>query len=381
MYTFLTVGPTTITPEVTQSLPTTSAPLQSSSTTEVPLIAEPPSAFTFAPDLPSPSQRSDDVTTPDQALASILSPPLHPLQPDNSLRGSNASLSSTIQQTGRGRMETQTEPASLQSLITSHGIGAFNNIAPQSTTQGGLTQGHSVQGSLALSNSSSSLNIATSEVSIQQTPQLPVTSMSFTRHQDPSLSLSFLPPQPHPPVQSNIGSFTLPALTLPPHLQSGDHHSLSFETSSQSLNGLLGDTSAQSRNLSQILNPQKDLSPQQNICVSTTSPQSESIFSSTASLPGVPPPMPVSLPHPIMASGNLPGGLTNPSTLPLFPGMPNMYSYPYPNSLQPLPSQSASSSMPPFPPQGLMSRYPAPYVTPSLYSGSQPPITNTNYNR
>lgn len=205
-----------------------------------------------------------------------------------------------------------------------------------------------------------STTAANSAVPIQDT--ILSTSLRFSRHQDHSLPLNFVQSQGH---QTNIGNFSLPPLALPSHLQS--EHSLAYESPAQSLNGLLGDSSNQPRNL-QVLNlPQKDTLPSVTHCEPSVS-----------SLPGLISQMPVSLPHPIMAaSGNLPSGLPNPSSLPIFPGMPNMYSYPYPTSLSSLSSQAPSTTnMPPFPSQGLVSRYPAPYVTPSLYGSSQPPIMN-----
>lgn len=350
--------------EACRSGPTTSARPSTSSTTDVPLIAEPPSSFSFNSDLTSHSRRSSvDITaTPEQSFVDILSPTLEPLQADNSLRGSRTSLSSTnLQQATRADTQQQ-KNNTLQGLIASHGITAYNSI-PGATSQGiTMTQSQMPlppQRQLLQGMTNNPTTAANSAVPIQEA--ISTTSLLFSRHQDHSLPLNFVQSQGH---QTNIGNFSLPPLALPSHLQS--EHSLAFESPAQSLNGLLGDSSNQPRNL-QVLNPsQKNSLPSVTHCEPSVS-----------SLPGLISQMPVSLPHPIMAaSGNLPSGLPNPSSLPIFPGMPNMYSYPYPTSLSSLSSQTTSTNMPPFPSQGLVSRYPAPYITPPLYGNSQPPIMN-----
>ena len=331
---------------------TKSTSLQPSSSSDIPLIAEPPSPFNFTPNLTSHSRRSsvDITTTPEQSFVNILSPTLEPMQTESILqRSSNTSLSS-LQQTGRG--DAQAETNTLQGLITSHGIGAYS----MPTSQGGLIQRRLHQGM-----SNNSTTAASSAVQIQEIHS--TTSMGFTRNQDHSLPLNFVQSHGHP---ANIGTFTLPPLTLPPHLQT--EHSLAFDSAPHSMNGLLGESSNQLRNLHVLNASQKN-----SVSSSHSEPR-------TSNHPGVVPPMPVSLAH-MAASGNLPGGIPNPSSLPLFPGMPSMYPYPYPTSLPSLPSHIPSSNMPPFPPQGLVSRYPAPYVTPPLYGNSQPPIMNRRWER
>lgn len=343
---FSTVEPLS---EISQSASSSTRP-STSSTTDVPLIAEPPSSFGFTPDLTSHSRRSSvgDLSAPssDQPFINMLSPTLDPMHTDNSLRGSRTSLSSTnLQQATRS--DGQQEANTLQGLIDSHGITAYNNnpitSSQMTQSQGVLHQRQSLQ-----------QGMTDTTPTIQET----TCSLRYSRHQDHSLPLNFV--QSHGP-QMNTGNFSLPPLALPSHLQS--EHSLAFESSTQSLNGLLGDSSNQPRNLS-ILNPSpKDSLPSASHCEQPVS-----------SLPGILSQMPVSLPHPIMAApGNLPSGLPNPSSLPIFPGMPNMYSYPYPSTLS---SQPPTSSIPSFPPQGILSRYPSPYVPPTLYGNSQPPIMN-----
>ena len=127
-------------------------------------------------------------------------------------------------------------------------------------------------------------------------------------------------------------------------------------------------------------------------------PSLQTLTTSAANLSsGGMPPMPLS--HNMAAvaaaggtTGGLPGSLSNPSALPLLPGMHNMYPYPYTGALpsaaaavQSLPSQPITSAMvrmnaPAFPSQTLVSGYPS-YVAPSLYGNAQPPVTNGNFTR
>ena len=123
----------------------------------------------------------------------------------------------------------------------------------------------------------------------------------------------------------------------------------------------------------------------------------QTLTTSAANLPsGGIPPMPLS--HNMAAAGGtlggLPGSLSNPSALPLLPGMHNMYPYPYTGALpsaaaavQSLPSQPITSAMvrmntPAFPSisQSLVPGYPS-YMAPSLYGNTQPPVTNGSFTR
>ena len=123
----------------------------------------------------------------------------------------------------------------------------------------------------------------------------------------------------------------------------------------------------------------------------------QTLTTSAANLPsGGIPPMPLS--HNMAAAGGtaggLPGSLSNPSALPLLPGMHNMYPYPYTGTLpsaaaavQSLPSQPITSAMvrmntPAFPSisQSLVPGYLS-YMAPSLYGNAQPPVTNGSFTR
>ena len=368
---------------------TTRSILKSPTSTDVPLVAEPPSAFSLrlaSPRTKSPNvmARSTDIS-PDQTFGSILPPPLQ--KTGDGLRGPSVSIPVStplhLQQVNRGATangDPQTEPTTLQGLISSHGIGAFGvpSLPSVTTTRDSILS----QRQHALSNSTNSqsntdLRLGGHTVASQLSSGL----LSFSqtgRQQETSLSMSFTQSNPQPPLPSNLSSFGLPPLTghlaLPPHLQPDHPSPYEVANLNPTEGNLLGASSNQSRSFAQLMSAAgKDLA--QNMPVSTTSnPRNE--IGTVSNLH-------MSLPHPIMAaSGNLPGGLSNPSALPLLPGMPNMYSYPYPAPLPTLPSHSVSNALPrpptfPMPAQGLP-RYP-PYMTPSLYGNTQPPITNRNF--
>ena len=129
-----------------------------------------------------------------------------------------------------------------------------------------------------------------------------------------------------------------------------------------------------------------------NLAAPSQGPSSLQTLTTSSNLPsGGMPPMPLSH-NMVGGTGGLSGSLSNPSALPLLPGMHNMYPYPYTGALpsaaaavQSLPSQPITSAMvrmntPAFPSQTLVPGYPS-YVAPSLYGNTQPPVTNGSFTR
>ena len=218
---------------------------------------------------------------------------------------------------------------------------------------------------------------------------------SGLRQQDGASSLS---QHSHPPQLQ----------PLPPHLSSFslmNPFAVSSQLQSSSL-GMLGQHGrAQTQtHMTQNLPPITSATPstqhlqqqQQHSIQPTMAPaaltQGLQALTTSANIPGG---MQMPLSHNMAAgTGSLPGSLSNPSALPLLPGMHNMYPYPYAGTLpsaaaavQSFPSQPVTSSgamvrmnAPGFPSQTLIPGYPS-YVAPSLYGNSQPPVTNGSYTR
>ena len=236
----------------------------------------------------------------------------------------------------------------------------LSSIAPSSRTLPPVAPG---QGPLRLVGGSGGSN----------NPQPPSTSVQQPSHSQAPI-----------PFPTNLGGFTLSSMvghfTSHPQLQP---QSLAVNPAGGLMPGLglsVGSNQNQPPSLSMsnpqmlggapnssisIMNPQTSLSGVSNR--QQNSPQAAAATS-----------IPMPLTHPIA------GNLQNPAGLPLLPGMPNMYSYPY--AAGALPTQPAATTSvvhvnapPGFPSQSLMQGY-SQYLPPSLYGNApqQPPPLGDN---
>lgn len=187
---------------------------------------------------------------------------------------------------------------------------------------------------------------------------------------------SQVPPIPFP---ANLGGFTLSSMVghfTSPHPQL-QPQSLSMNPATgglmQGLGLSVGSNHAQPPTSVSTLS-----NPPQPMPTGLLSNPPISIVNPLLPRPNLPPStsLPMPLTHPIPT---IPTNLQNPS-VPLIPGMPNMYSYPYAATL---PATSSANAHVGFPPQSLMPPGYAQYLPPSLYGDSpqQPPVSSANFSR
>lgn len=184
------------------------------------------------------------------------------------------------------------------------------------------------------------------------------------------------------PFPANLGGFTLSSMVghfNSPHLQP---QSLSMNPAAgglmQGLGLSVGSNPAQPPTSIAIAQSLALPNPAVNPSISIMNPLPPPRGSGTR--PNLPPStsLPMPLTHPIATN------LHNPS-LPLIPGMPNMYSYPYAATLPTQPATTSVNAPVGFPPQSLVPPGYSQYLPPSLYGNSpqQPPgpVSTGNFSR
>ena len=380
---------------------------------DFPLVAQAPANFTLPPSNSLTSAQHGRTSSNGSEL-NLHPPPPHSQEFPSSLDHSIA------EGTGVGSMRESVLPES--SSLPAHLSSTAGLNSNQSTARENLGSLEPlppppIGAGLSLSSRSSTTNPLSSTNSLSSFLPNPTTLSSLTsiggsitgggsilpsglRLPDSTTSSVSHPPQ-LPPLPSHLSSFSfmnpfaqLQSSSLGMGVGGSQQQQLSRgQTQSQIGQNLPAITSAPS---SQHLQQPPHNIQVPNIAAPSQQGPSLQTLTSAANLPsGGMPPMPLS--HNMAAvaggtAGGLPGSLSNPSALPLLPGMHNMYPYPYTGALpsaaaavQSLPSQPITSAMvrmntPAFPSQTLVPGYPS-YVAPSLYGNTQPPVTNGSFTR
>lgn len=189
------------------------------------------------------------------------------------------------------------------------------------------------------------------------------------------------------PFPASLGGFTLSSMvghfTSHPHLQA---QSLSMNPAvgglMQGLGISIGSNQTQPPPISNTLAQSLSLSnPAMPGLLGGTSNPSISIMNPPASLnagasrANLTPNSTTTLPMPL--THHIAGNLQNPAGLPLIPGMPNMYSYPYTLPTQPVTTSIVHTNAPGFPSQSFVPTGYSQYLSPSLYGNApqQPPVS------
>lgn len=329
----------------------------------------------------------------------------------------------------RGLLSSQDDSGSLQQQpVTNHGGG--NGGGMRYSTAGGGAGGKAETSGVdvaARSLSHPNLSSIPGRTATTLPPILPPPSRGTTQQQQPpphtatSSTVAPAPHQPPLPFPANLGGFALSSMvghfTSHPQLQA---QSLSMNPAAGGLmpglgisvgGGAGGGGGVSQTQPSNALAPGLSLSNHQmqgmlgatppNPSISLMSPPAATLSGGgggggggggTGRSQTLPPSnvnatsLPMPLTHPIAGNLQNPTAAAAAAGLPLLPGMPNMYSYPYTAGTLPAGAQPAvtSSIVHPagFPSQSLVQGY-SQYLPPSLYGNApqQPPVSTGNFSR